>query len=1051
MKYLFLFIFMYLLPANMVGGTQLDSLVSLSDRARLFGERIPQEKVYVHMDNTGYFLGDTIWFAAYTRRTDTGRPSKISRVLYAELWNHDGYLVERKLVEMREGRGHGFFALPDTLYSGYFELRAYTRWQLNWGQTEHPHNKNTELWFYNKEMAKDYFRDYEKLYSRVFPVYDKLTKEGEYIRDMTLRPLRRYFRKDEKKPELVLSLFPEGGNLVAGVPCRVAFEAAHEDGEAMQGRVALQMKNEKVKIKNERDEEVTEVRTEHRGRGSFSFIPEDGKTYEVIFTTDDGETAKAKLKDIDKEGVALQVTQEDSLWHFHIHSSLDKPLGLTVMHEGVTSHFMEMGPNLNENKNEDVFSSHFSLLTSSLPTGVNQATVFDEEGRVWADRLFFVMRPEVTKPTLTVTGLKEQYEPYEQVNLTIRPPSPTLPPNGEGASISLAVRDAALQDYTFDSGNIMTEMLLSSEIKGFVPQPEWYFESDDEEHRRGLDLLLMTQGWRRFAWHDMAVPDAWELTHPAEQSQTVTGSVNKYDVDYLKRSWAEEMDLDLQEDDDPLKHQEHREPKNKDKLSGEEGLRRAIKRFQEEGQGREEIELQIPFLSDRELLKLITEDPLKHKDYRDFSITGKEHGQDDFDALVKQGREMQKGIRSLFLHQGNRFKHLTELSHEVRVHTEIVKPDAPKGQESGIVGEMTTENKGRFKLELPRFYGDCILFLAARDTSLWDRKRQKLWKKEFRNKNWIQMEDDKYERLHEDAEFYVRLKFPYPRWTKPYNWYHTHYATHNLNTRKMGDSIERVLNELTIRSKRNGLTRMNLSKPVYVVDAYEAFNQTMDAGLLTQPYFPISLIPEWELRTAADYSMAIAYNYISDMNMKRMFDFSLFYDSLKVYMLQPNSVGNNLTHASGDVMVQDAKEWINYVISPSASRHNAQLQFLDKIYLYTDFSPRNEGSERYSQDDQPSVEVSLHRLPNNEKRITYRDRRYILHGFAYQEDFYHPNYSRRQPTEPTDHRRTLYWNPNLTLDENGHATVTLWNNSRHNQLSVSAEGITKDGQMLTGR
>ena len=185
--------------------------------------------------------------------------------------------------------------------------------------------------------------------------------------------------------------------------------------------------------------------------------------------------------------------------------------------------------------------------------------------------------------------------------------------------------------------------------------------------------------------------------------------------------------------------------------------------------------------------------------------------------------------------------------------------------------------------------------------------------------------------------------------------------------------------------------------------------------------------------------------------MKRMFDFSLFYDSLKVYSLQPNTVGNNLTHASGDVMLQDAKEWINYVISPSASRHNAQLQFLDKIYLYTDFSPRNEGSERYSQDDQPSVEVSLHRLPNNEKRVTYRDRRYILHGFAYQEDFYHPDYSRQHPTEPTDHRRTLYWNPNLTLDENGHATISFWNNSRHNQLSVSAEGITKDGQILTGR
>lgn len=979
----------------------------LADRARLFGERIPQEKVYVHMDNTGYFLGDTIWFAAYTRRTDTGRPSRVSRVLYAELWNHDGYLVERKLVEMREGRGHGFFALPDTLYSGYFELRAYTRWQLNWGQTEHPHNKNTELWFYNKEMAKDYFRDYEKLYSRVFPVYDKPKQEGEYTRDMTLRPLRRYFRKDEKKPGLVLSLFPEGGNLVAGVPCRVAFEAAREDGEAMQGRVALQMKNEKVKIKNERDEEVTEVRTEHRGRGAFTFTPEAGCTYEAVFVSDDGETTKTKLKDIAREGVALQVTQEDSVWNFRIHSSLGKPLGLTVMHEGVTSHFVEMGPNLNENKNEDVFSSHFSLLTSSLPTGVNQATVFDEEGRVWADRLFFVMRPEVTKPTLAVTGLKEQYEPYEQVNLTIRPPSPTLPLNGEGASISLSVRDAALQDYTFDSGNIMTEMLLSSEIKGFVPQPEWYFESDDEEHRRGLDLLLMTQGWRRFAWHDMAVTGAWELTHPAEQSQTVTGSVNKYSADpyiYLVRSYLESVNMHwLQKT-------------NGSTLMTELEAERAGRNLPKD----------------------------EKKDYRAFSDAQNIVGQKMFDSMVQAQKTFGTGSNPV----NNRLseysqQHDGDLKHEVCVHAEIVKPDAPKGKESGIVGEMTTENKGRFKLELPRFYGDCVFFLAARDTSLWDSKRKKLWLKKFRNKNWIQMEDDEYERLHEDAEFYVRLNFPYPRWIKPYSYYQTHLTVPPMgrtNGRLLTDSTH-LLNEVTIRARRNGLRRIDLSKPVLVKDAYEAGNEAIDAGLLSNLY--ISTLAKKDPKDSSftvfndigyggtsEMAEAIIKNYVGDMDMYRHYETALFWDSIRV--------------AGAGVMT-------SVFINPETERAYSRLEYLDKIYLYTDYSPRNEGSERYRQDDQPSVEVSLHKLPENERRVTYRDRRYILHGFAYQEDFYHPDYSRQHPTEPTDHRRTLYWNPNLTLDENGHATISFWNNSRHNQLSVSAEGITKNGGLLTGQ
>ena len=106
------------------------TLEGWADRLARFGKGIPQEKVYVHMDNTCYFLGDTLWFAAYTRRTDTDVPSDISHVLYAELFDQDGYLVERQLIEMQGGHGYGNFALPDTLYAGYYELRAYTRWQL---------------------------------------------------------------------------------------------------------------------------------------------------------------------------------------------------------------------------------------------------------------------------------------------------------------------------------------------------------------------------------------------------------------------------------------------------------------------------------------------------------------------------------------------------------------------------------------------------------------------------------------------------------------------------------------------------------------------------------------------------------------------------------------------------------------------------------------------------------------------------------------------------------------------------------------------------------
>ena len=130
------------------------TLEGWADRLEAFGKSIPQEQVFVHMDNTCYFLGDTIYYKAYVRRSDTGTPSRLSGVLYAELLNQDGYLVERQQLELQNGQMHGSFVLQDTLYGGYYELRAYTRWQLNWGVTEHPHNKVSEQWFFNKPRLR---------------------------------------------------------------------------------------------------------------------------------------------------------------------------------------------------------------------------------------------------------------------------------------------------------------------------------------------------------------------------------------------------------------------------------------------------------------------------------------------------------------------------------------------------------------------------------------------------------------------------------------------------------------------------------------------------------------------------------------------------------------------------------------------------------------------------------------------------------------------------------------------------------------------------------
>ena len=124
------------------------------------------------------------------------------------------------------------------------------------------------------------------------------------------------------------------------------------------------------------------------------------------------------------------------------------------------------------------------------------------------------------------------------------------------------------------------------------------------------------------------------------------------------------------------------------------------------------------------------------------------------------------------------------------------------------------------------------------------------------------------------------------------------------------------------------------------------------------------------------------------------------------------------------------------------------LSLLDKMVVYTDYSPRKEGTKRYRGSNLPETTLTLYPYPDGSRRPVYRDRRYILPGFAYPAEFYSPDYSKQTPPEPTDYRRTLYWNPNLQLDENGQARITFYNNSRTTQISVEAEGQASDGTLL---
>lgn len=987
------------------------SLEGWKNHLELFGKNIPQEEVFVHMDNTCYFAGDTLFFKAYVRRSDTGKLTNLSQLLYTELWNQEGYMLERHLVKLKDGQGTGSFVLNDSLYGGFYELRAYTRWQLNWGEYQHPHTWDAEQWFFNKKMAKEFYRDYEKLYCRIFPIYDKPETPGLYSHDMTERPHMRYFSTDIKKAPPVVTLYPEGGVIVEGTRARVAFEANEADGEHISGIMRLYGRGGQL---------LQEQQTENRGRGTLEFTYDPDVTYTAIFTSDDNQVIRQRLPKAEKDGCAVRTDIKDEQLLLTLQprgEAANETLGVTVTVGGALHYFQKF-------RAQD---TQISIPTDSLPTGVAQVTVYNAQGRVYSDRLCFIQhQQDIKSAKIQFSCIQQSYEPFDSIHVAIENPQ------AAGSTISLAVRDASTSEYLYDSSNILTEMLLCSQIRGFVEQPDYYFEKDDETHRRHLDLLLMVQGWRRHNWITMATPGIFRINHPFEKTPIYFGAVYRYMAIGHEgyHGWGNMMDQKIKHYN--FSHYGGNEWFAHSKLRKPQGI--------------------IPLLGNA------SEARDKHNAY---SYLLKDNESATFD-----GRN--------YYDEGN-------LNYEVRVHAEYHKP-TDVGIES-VFGELTTKN-GRFVLEFPGFYNRCTLDLSASDTTKWKepltttrkgrrllRKREKLMKKgkavPSLEHQWVKPTETDY------PEFYVRLTPYYPRFCKPFSFYHTHVAPPRKGTVLISGLRDgQMLKTVTVRSKHGGLHAFDSSHPAITRDAYQIFNECVDAGFTPGWFAGKNPFARWvERLLVGDMNMHRQYMTYEDNHLRS------FYEGL--------SSRKNRSFSRGDTPTTDGTTTQRYAwedpidpylrrLNTDKVRFNADLNWntsnrfsysftgmddatiqldylhsLRSVKLITDYAPRMEGSPRYIGTDQPTVDVGF-KLLTDGKRITYRDRHFILQGFDVSQEFYSPCYRNRPLPDTKDYRRTLYWNPNLELDEKGCAHVTLWNNSTTTSISVSAEGITPTGKILTG-
>ena len=461
-------------------------LDTLAMRAIMVNQLFPQERVYLHFDNTAYYLGETMWFKAYVTSGLADNEKPQSRVLYVELCAPEGYVVETKKYKLDEnGRCHGEFELRKELLSGYYEVRAYTRYMLNWGE--------------------------EAIFSRVFPVYDKVNGDNYDFKNMLDR--KRGFMSEgkwvsEELPPADIKFYPEGGHLVEGIETTVAYEFLDNEGKPGRDSIAIYADKELL---------LKSVPT-HAGVGTFKFTPKANIKYHAEVKIGK-KKHKFELPKIEQRGVVINIAQTADSVAVTTKNNIDfqTPLGIAVLNRGIIIDYQSFDSQKKEKK--------FNFAADSLPEGVNRVVVFANSNIPLAERQFFVRHKEIlpgdrqtVKLTAKVNGLNPNdiiLQPHEKITLTVEREDGK--PIDKNADFSVSVSDAATRQVMSYTHNIYTHMLLGSEIKGYIPDAAQYFADNSDETRNNLDLLMLTRGWTSYDWSKLTTK------HVSLEQQKETG------------------------------------------------------------------------------------------------------------------------------------------------------------------------------------------------------------------------------------------------------------------------------------------------------------------------------------------------------------------------------------------------------------------------------------------------------------------------------------------------------------------------------------------------
>lgn len=518
-------------------------------------KNVPQEKLYLHLDKPFYGAGEKIWFKGYLVNAVTHQDNTQSNFIITELINRSDSIIGRKKIRRDSLGFHNAFALPPTLPAGDYYLRAYSNWMLN-QEPEFFYSHNLKIGNsidntivsnieYQKEDETHYTAKV-KFASNTQEAFKNTTVHYRYIENGKVKDKGK--RKTDKSGLISISLpdlkstatrhievefddpqyiykktfylpsfnkdfnvqfFPEGGALLAVAHQNIAFKAQGTDGFSKEIEGFLF---------DAKGDTLTAFRSEHDGMGVFTLNPTSGNSYYVIAKTNDGISKRFDLPAVEQKGIGLSISHYKKEIRYEIQKTETTEWPQKLFLIAHTRGKLAILQPINTSRT-------FGRMNDSLFTaGITHFMLIDQQGNALSERLVFV--PDRNPYQWQIQSDKPTYGKREKVSLQISAKDNNGNPIEGNFSISITDRRSIQPDSLAD--NILSNLLLTSDLKGYIEDPGYYILHQDPRTLRTLDFLMMTHGWRRHHIKNVLTAPSLNLTNYMEKGQTISGRIKGF-------------------------------------------------------------------------------------------------------------------------------------------------------------------------------------------------------------------------------------------------------------------------------------------------------------------------------------------------------------------------------------------------------------------------------------------------------------------------------------------------------------------------------------------